>query len=171
MIIIVIIIVVISIIIINVITIIITIIINAIITIIIIIIIIIISVIIIVTVAAAKPWSLTHWGRDKMDAISQTPFSSAFSWKKMFEFRLKFHLSLFLGAPLTIFQHWFRKWLGAVQATSHYQNQWWLVYRRIYASPGLNELIIHYTMTLAVGGKVTQPHCVKDEHTYCPNGS
>ena len=31
-------------------------------------------------------------------------------------------------------------WLGAVQATSHYLNQWWLVYRRIYASLGLNEL-------------------------------
>ena len=25
---------------------------------------------------------LTHWGRDKMDAISQTTLSSAFSWKK-----------------------------------------------------------------------------------------
>ena len=32
---------------------------------------------------------LTHWGWDKMDAISQTTFSSAFSWMKMFEFRLK----------------------------------------------------------------------------------
>ena len=29
----------------------------------------------------------------------------------------------------------------AVQATSHYLNQCWLVYRRIYASPGLKELI------------------------------
>ena len=45
---------------------------------------------------------LTHWGRDKMDAISQTTFSSAFSWMKMFEFRLKFHWSLFLGIQLTI---------------------------------------------------------------------
>ena len=34
---------------------------------------------------------LTHWGRDKMDAISQTPFSSEFSWMKMFDFRSKFH--------------------------------------------------------------------------------
>ena len=34
---------------------------------------------------------LTHWGRNKMDAISQTTSSSAFSWMKMFEFRLKFH--------------------------------------------------------------------------------
>ena len=50
----------------------------------------------------------THWGRDKMDAISQTIFSSAFSWMKMFEFRLKFQWSLFLRVQLTIFQHWFR---------------------------------------------------------------
>ena len=84
--------------------------------------------------------SLTHWGRDKMDAISQTIFSSAFSGMEMFEFRLKFHWSLFLRVQLTIFQHWFRKWLGAVQTTSHYLNQWWLDYQRIYASLGLNEL-------------------------------
>ena len=51
---------------------------------------------------------LTHWGRDKMDAISQTTFSSAFSWMKMFEFQLKCDWSLFLRAQLTIFQHWFR---------------------------------------------------------------
>ena len=34
--------------------------------------------------------------------------SSAFSWMKMFEFRLKFHLSLFLRVQLTIIHHWFR---------------------------------------------------------------
>ena len=51
---------------------------------------------------------LTHWGQDKMDAISQTTFWSAFSWMKMFEFRLNFHWSLFLRVRLTIFQHWFR---------------------------------------------------------------
>ena len=27
-----------------------------------------------------------HWGRDKSAAISQTPFSNAFSWMKMYEF-------------------------------------------------------------------------------------
>ena len=84
---------------------------------------------------------LTHWGRDKMDAISQTTFSSAFSWMKIFEFWLKFHWSLFPRVQLTIFQHWFRWWLGAVQATSHYLNQWWLIYRRIYASLSLNEFM------------------------------
>ena len=32
--------------------------------------------------------------------------------------------------------------LGASQATGHYLNQRWLVYWRIYASPGLNELML-----------------------------
>ena len=36
---------------------------------------------------------LTHWGRDKIAAIFQTTLSNAFSWQKMLEFRLKFHLS------------------------------------------------------------------------------
>ena len=51
---------------------------------------------------------LTHWGRDKMAAFSQTTFSNAFSSIKMFELRIKFHWSLFLMVQLTIFQHWFR---------------------------------------------------------------
>ena len=75
-----------------------------------------------------------------MAAIFQTTFSYAFSWTKMNDIRLKFHWSLFLRFQLTIFQHWFRWWLGADQATSHYLNQWWLFYRRIYASLGLNKL-------------------------------
>ena len=83
---------------------------------------------------------LTHWSRDKMAAMLQNTFSDAFSWTKLHEFHLKFHLSLFLRVQLTIFHHWFRKWLGDDQATSHYLNQWWLDYRRIYASLGLNEL-------------------------------
>ena len=53
-------------------------------------------------------YSLTHWGRDKMDAISQTTCSNAFSWMKMFEYRLEFHWNLFLRVQWTIFQHWFR---------------------------------------------------------------
>ena len=83
---------------------------------------------------------LTNWGRDKMAVVSQTTLSYACSWMKMLEFRSRFHWSLFLRVQLTIFQHWFRQWLGAGQATSHYLNQWWLVYWRIYASLGLNEL-------------------------------
>ena len=34
--------------------------------------------------------SLAHWGWDKMDTISQTTVSNAFSWMKMLEFRLIF---------------------------------------------------------------------------------
>ena len=90
------------------------------------------------------PWTplgtLSRKCRDKMAAISQTTLSNAFSRMKMLEFLLRFHWNLFLMVQLTIFQHWFRLWLGAVQATSHYLNQWWLVYWRIYASFGLNEL-------------------------------
>ena len=52
--------------------------------------------------------ALTHWGRDKMEAISQTTYSNAFSWLRMYEFRLKFHWSLFPRIQLTIFHFWFR---------------------------------------------------------------
>ena len=42
---------------------------------------------------------------------------------------------------LTIFQHWFRWWLGAGQATRHYLNHWWLVTDEyIFASHGPIEL-------------------------------
>ena len=51
---------------------------------------------------------LTHWGRDKMAVISQTILSNAFYWMKIFEFRLKFHWSLFLRVQSTIFQHWLK---------------------------------------------------------------
>ena len=86
-------------------------------------------------------WAPSYdWGRDNMAAISQTTFSNAFSWKKTDEFRLRFDGSLFLRVQSTIFRHWFRWWIGADQATSHYLNQCWLDYRRIYALLGLNEL-------------------------------
>ena len=44
----------------------------------------------------------------QMNTISQATFSNAFSWMKMYEFRLRFHWSLFLRVQLTIFKHWFR---------------------------------------------------------------
>ena len=37
--------------------------------------------------------TLTHWGRDKVAAISQTTLSIAFSWTKIVEFRINFHWS------------------------------------------------------------------------------
>ena len=77
-----------------------------------------------------------HWGRGKMATISQMTFSHAFSWMKMYELWLTFHKLCSYG----IFQHLFRYLLGADQAKSHYLNQWCLVYWRIYAPLGLNEL-------------------------------
>ena len=52
--------------------------------------------------------SINTLGPRQMDAISQTTFSNGFSWMKVFEFRLKFHWSLFPRVQLTKFQHWFR---------------------------------------------------------------
>ena len=69
--------------------------------------------------------TLTYWGLDKMDAIFQMTFSNGFLCMKMHEIQSKFHQSLFLGVRWTIFQHWFRQWLGTNQATIHYMNQWW----------------------------------------------
>ena len=40
---------------------------------------------------------LIYWGRDKIDAISQTTLPKAFSGMKLLEFRFKFHWSLFSG--------------------------------------------------------------------------
>ena len=45
-------------------------------------------------------------------------------WNILYFF-FKFRWSWFLRVQLTKSQHWFRKWLGADQATSHYLNQWW----------------------------------------------
>ena len=84
--------------------------------------------------------TLTHWGRDKMATCFQTTFWNGFSWMKICGFCLAFHWRLFLMFELIIFQHWLRLWPGADQASSHHLNQWWLIYCRIYASLGLNEL-------------------------------
>ena len=63
---------------------------------------------------------LTHWGRNRLDAILQRVFSNAFSSTEICKFQLKLYWSLFLKG-----RHWFRYWLGANQATSHYLNRWW----------------------------------------------
>ena len=68
---------------------------------------------------------LTHGGRDKMGTIFETTFSNGFSCMKMYEFRLRFQLSLFCRVPIIISEHWFSWWLGAKQVTIHYLNQYW----------------------------------------------
>ena len=70
------------------------------------------------------------WGRYKMAAILQTirinfrEWKWLFSWMKMIVFRFIFAWRLFVRAHLTTSQQWFRLWLRADWATSHYVNQW-----------------------------------------------
>ena len=53
-------------------------------------------------------WALTHLPLDKMATISQTTFSEAFWWMKIFVFWSKFHWRLFLRFQLTITRRFFR---------------------------------------------------------------
>ena len=46
--------------------------------------------------------SLSYWGRDKMAANFLTTFSNAFPWMEIYQFRLRFHWSLFPRVQLTI---------------------------------------------------------------------
>ena len=64
-------------------------------------------------------------GRLQMPSILKLIFSVAFSWMKSFVYWLKFRWSLFPRVQLTKIQNWFRSWLGAHQATSHYLKQCW----------------------------------------------
>ena len=53
--------------------------------------------------------NISHWGWDKMAAIFQTTYSNAFSWIKMYEFRLRFHWNFFIMFELIIFHRWVQK--------------------------------------------------------------
>ena len=72
---------------------------------------------------------LTRWGREKMDAISQTSFSNGFSWIKIYEFRLKFQL-VSRGPSNSV--------PALVDAKPLSEPM--IVYVRIYASLGHNDL-------------------------------
>ena len=77
---------------------------------------------------ATAPSSLLSFNSsppDKMAAILQTTFSNAFSWMKMLKFWFNSHWIFFTRVQLTINQHWFRDWLVACAAPSHYLNQCW----------------------------------------------
>ena len=91
-------------------------------------------------ISMSHVWGKTLQPRQTFNTLR--PRQNGFSWMKMHEFRLKFNWSLFPRVRLTIFQQWFWKWLDTDKATSQYLSQWWLDYRRIYASLGLNELRI-----------------------------
>ena len=57
---------------------------------------------------------LTHRGRDKIATISQKSFTKAFSLMKMYEFCLRFHLSLFLRVQLTVFTDAYMRHLASI---------------------------------------------------------
>ena len=46
----------------------------------------------------------SSWGRDEIDATSQTTFSNAFSWMKIHSFLLRFHWNVYTRVQLTTFQ-------------------------------------------------------------------
>ena len=62
------------------------------------------------TLISSLAWqiSVSTLRRRQIAAVFQTTFSNRFRWMKMYEFRLKFHWSLFLRVQLTIFHDWFR---------------------------------------------------------------
>ena len=68
-------------------------------------------------------WWYITWLRPKQSDHHTNVIS--FSWTKIFLFWLKFHWSLFPSVQIKIIHNWFRKWLDAEQATSHYLYQWW----------------------------------------------
>ena len=74
------------------------------------------------TTVRVRQWPLTHGGREKN--CLHFPWLQMHFVNKTYIFRLRFCWSLLLCFQLMIFQHWFKYWLGVVQATSHYLNQW-----------------------------------------------
>ena len=83
---------------------------------------------------------LTHWGRDKMTAISQTTLSITFSSMRMLEFRLKFQLSLFLRVQSQYSSIGSDNGLSPNRRQAIILTNDGLSFWRIYASLGLNEL-------------------------------
>ena len=89
-------------------------------------------IILMIPCAGACPWvivlfvqhidSSIHWGRDKIADISQT-FSNAFSWMKIYEFRLKFHWSLFPNVQLIILMIYWRKIYASLDLSELMQNR------------------------------------------------
>ena len=67
---------------------------------------------------------------------------------------MEISLKFVLKGPINNIQALVQIMACAVQATSHYLNQCWFVYRGIYASLGLNELILN------AGTRVTDWICV-----------
>ena len=91
-----------------------------------------------------KPWSARRFntlrprqnGRHFADNIFKCIFLDENVW-----ISLKISLKFVPKGPINNIPALLQIMVGAVQATSHYLNQWWLLYRRINASLGLNEIM------------------------------
>ena len=57
---------------------------------------------------------------DKIPAILETIFSDALSWIEKLCILIKIHWNMFLRVHLTTIRHWFKRWHGVDQMTSHY---------------------------------------------------
>ena len=84
-------------------------------------------------------YGLAHWGRGKIAAIFQTTYSNAFSWMKMFEFWLTFHISLKFVPKGSV-----NNIPALVQIMAWRQSGDKPFYWRIYVSLGLNVLKVLY---------------------------
>ena len=76
------------------------------------------------------------WCRDKMAANLQRTFSQCIFLNENIWISIKISLKIVPKCPINNILL-FILWLGSDQATSHYLDQWWYVYWRIYASLGL----------------------------------
>ena len=74
-----------------------------------------------------------------MATISQMTFSSAFSWKKIYEFGLKLFWNLFLRVQLTIFSIVSDNGLVPTRQQAIIWTNDGLDYQRIYVSLGFND--------------------------------
>ena len=83
--------------------------------------------------ATSKQSALKHFDtQTKLPPICRRRFQTHFSWMKMFQFQVEFHWNMFLNVWLIMIQHCYRQ---AIIWTNDD-----LVYWRIYASRGLDEL-------------------------------
>ena len=88
---------------------------------------------------------LTHWVRPRQNGrhFADDTFNRIFVNENVriaIEFSLKFVLKRPINNIPALVQ--IMAWRRRLQATCHDLNQWWLIYRRINASLGLNELTI-----------------------------
>ena len=88
------------------------------------------------TVLIKKLNFFTHWGPN-CHHFADDIFKSISVYENVW---ISLEISLkFIWLERKIFQHWFRLWSGAEQATNHYLNQLWLIQGRIYVSLGLHQ--------------------------------